>query len=168
MGKLLRARDILLLTLAGIGDVLQEIKDPLQIASKSYESMYGFIPARYKRNNFFQTVDRNLKTGDIEKIIKKDKVYLRLTSTGKDRLYRDFPILNLTKKWNKCWLIVIFDIAEKSKSIRKNLRRKIKSLGFGMLQESVWISLLAIGRDMKELISSIGLFENIFVSYRYE
>ena len=157
MGKLLRGRDIFLLTLAGIGDIAQEVKDPLQIVGKSYEAMYGFIPKRYKRSNFSQTVNRSFKTGDIEKIVKNDGIYLRLTSTGKKRVYRDFPILNLTRTWNKHWLIVVFDISEKSKSVRDSLRRKLKSLGFGMLQKSVWISPLSIGQDMREFISSIGL-----------
>lgn len=163
MGKLLRIRDIFLLTLAGIGDVAQELKDPMQIMGKSYEAMYGFIPRRYKRNNFLQTVNRSFRTGDIEKIVKGDKIYLRLTSAGKKRLYRDFPILNLTKKWDKRWLIVAFDISEKSKSIRNNFRSKLKNLGFGMLQESVWISPLSIGQDMREFISSIGLSGQVFV-----
>lgn len=163
MGKLLRARDILLLTLAGIGDIAQEIKDPMQIMGKSYENMYGFIPKRYKRSNFFQTVRRNLKTGNIERITKDGKAYLRLTSAGKNSLVRDFPILNLTKKWDKKWVIVVFDIEEKTKSVRNNLRNKLKSLGFGMLQKSIWISPLSIREDMKEFIHSIGLSENVFV-----
>lgn len=163
MAKLLRVRDILLLTLAGIRDVAQELKDPMQIMSKSYEAMYGFIPKRYKRSNFLQVVNRGFKTGNIEKIVKGDKIYLRLTSAGQKRLYRDFPVLNLTKKWDKRWLIVVFDISEKSKSVRNNFRGKLKSLGFGMLQESVWISPLAIGEDMREFVSSIGLSENVFV-----
>lgn len=157
------ARILFLLTLAGIGDVAQELKDPMQIMAKSYKAMYGFIPRRYKRNNFLQTVNRSFRTGDIEKIVKGDKIYLRLTSAGKKRLYRDFPILKLTKKWDKRWLIVAFDISEKSKSVRNNFRGKLKSLGFGMLQESVWISPLSIGQDMREFISSIGLSKNVFV-----
>ena len=163
MGKLLRIRDILLLTLAGIGDVAQEIKDPMQIMSKSYEAMYGFIPSRYKRSNFLQMVRRNLKTGSIEKVIKNGEVYLRLTARGRKNLHRDFPILNLTKKWDKHWVIVVFDIAEKSKSIRNNFRNKLKSLGFGMLQKSIWISPLPIKEDMREFIDSIGLSEYVFV-----
>lgn len=163
MGKLLRVRDILLLALAGIGDVAQEVRDPMQIMAKSYEAMYGFIPRRYKRSNFLQTVNRSFRTGDIEKIIKGDKIYLRLTSSGKERLCRDFPILNLTKRWDKHWLIVAFDISEKSKSVRNNLRRKLKNLGFGMLQESVWISPLSIGQDMREFINSIDLSRQVFV-----
>lgn len=159
----MRVRDILFLTLAGIGDIAQELRDPMQVMGKSYEAMYGFIPKRYKRSNFLQTVGRSLKTGDIEKIIKDGEVYLRLTSTGKNRVHRDFPMLNLTKKWDKHWVIVVFDISEKSKSVRDNLRNKLKAVGFGMLQESVWISPLSIGEDMREFINSIGLSQYVFV-----
>lgn len=163
MGKLLRVRDVLFLTLAGIGDIAEEARDPLSLVSSAYESMYGFIPKRYKRHNFLQLINRNLKTGNIERIIKDDKAYLRLTPAGRSNIARDFPILNLTRKWDKRWVIVVFDISEKSKSIRNNFRNKLRSLGFGMLQESVWISPLSIGEDMREFVNSIGLSEYVFV-----
>lgn len=163
MKKLLRVRDVLFLTLAGIGDIAEEVKDPMQIMSKSYENMYGFIPKRYKRSNFLQTIGRSLKTGDIEKIVKNDQVYLRLTSIGTKRLKRDFSIFSLTKRWDKKWLIVVFDISEKSKAVRDRFRNKLKSVGFGMLQESIWISPLSIGEDIREFINSIGLSEYVFV-----
>lgn len=163
MKKLLRSRDILFLILAGIGDIAEEARDPMNLASFAYKNMYGFIPRRYSRNNFLQAVDRSLKTGDIEKIVKDDKIYLRLTPVGKTKVYRDFPILSLTKKWNKHWVIVIFDIEEKSKAVRERLRNKLKSLGFGMLQKSIWITPLAIGEDMKEVIESIGLSKDAYV-----
>ncbi len=163
MRKLLRSRDILFLILAGIGDLAEEVKDPLQLMSRAYESMYGFVPSRYKRSNYLQTVARTLKTNDIEKVYKDGKVYLRLTSMGKSKLYRDFPILNLTRKWNSHWVIVVFDIEEKSKRVRNRFREKLKSLGFKMLQKSIWISPLPIGEDMKETIGAIGLSKNAYV-----
>lgn len=163
MKKLLRSRDILFLILAGIGDIAEEAGDPLNLVSSSYRKMYGFVPRRYKRSNFLQTVDRNLRTGDIEKIVKDGKAYLRLTPVGKTKAYRDFPMLKLTKKWNKHWVIVIFDIEEKSKAVRDRLRNKLKGLGFGMLQKSIWVTPLAIGEDMKEVIESIGLSEDAYV-----
>lgn len=163
MGKLLRSKDILLLILAGIGDLAEEVKDPLHLVSSSYKSMYGFVPRRYKKSNFLQTVARNLKTHDIEKIVKDGKVYLRLTSIGKKKVYRDFPILSLTRKWNKHWVIVVFDIEEKTKVIRNRFRSKLKSLGFGMLQKSIWMNPLDIGEDMQEVIYSIGLSKNAYV-----
>lgn len=163
MRKLLKPKDILLLTLAHAGDLFEEAKDPLHLVSSAYKNMYGFIPDRYKKHNFFQVVSRTLKTGDIEKVIKNGKVYLRLTSVGKNKTKRDFPITTLTKSWNRRWVIVIFDISEKSKPVRERLRSKLKSLGFGMLQKSVWISPLPIGKDMKEVIESVGLSKDAFV-----
>lgn len=163
MKKLLKPKDILLLGLAGIGDILEEARDPLSLAASAYKNVYGFIPRRYTRNNFLQMVSRSLKTGDIEKIVKDGKAYLRLTSAGKNKVKRDFPITNLTKKWNKRWVIIIFDIAEKSRKVRDTLREKIRNIGFGMLQESVWITALPIGEDAREFINTLGLSENVFV-----
>lgn len=163
MRKLLRSKDILLLVLAGIGDLAEEVKDPLHLVSSSYKSMYGFVPSRYKKSNFLQTVVRSLKTHDIEKIVKDGMVYLRLTSIGKTKVYRDFPILSLTRRWNRHWIVVVFDIEEKTKVIRNRFRDKLKSLGFGMLQKSIWISPLDIGEDMREVIHSIGLSKNAYV-----
>ena len=163
MRKLLRSKDILRLILAGIGDLAEEVRDPLHLLGSSYESMYGFVPRRYKKSNFLQTVSRNLKTGDIEKVAKNGKVYLRLTFAGKTKVYRDFSILSLTKKWNRHWVIVVFDIEEKTKTVRNRFRGKLKSLGFGMLQKSIWISPLPMGEDMKEIIETIGLSKQAFV-----
>lgn len=163
MKKLLRQKDILLLILAGAGDLMEEFKDPLRLMSSAYNNMYGFVPKRYKRNNFLQLVSRNLITGDIERIIKDGKVYLRLTSAGRNKVKRDFPITNLTKKWNKRWTLLIFDIEEKKRVVRDSLRNKLISIGFGMLQESVWITPLPIGEDTWEFIESLGLEHQVFV-----
>lgn len=163
MKKLLKPKDILLLTLAGVGDVMQEIKDPLHAMSFAYKNMYGFVPRRYTRSNFLQMVGRSLKTGDIERVIKDGRVYLRLTSAGRNKTRRDFPVTRLTRKWNKRWIIVTFDISEETKHVRDNLRDKLENIGLGMLQESVWITPLAIGKDIGEFIESIGLSRDVFV-----
>lgn len=163
MKKLLKPKDILFLTLAGIGDIAEEIRDPLRAVSSAYQNMYGFIPKRYKKHNFTQMVGRSLKTGDIEKVVRDNKVYLRLTSSGKEKIHREFPISNLTQKWNKKWIVIIFDIPEKDRKTRDKLRIKVQNIGFGMLQESVWISPLSIGKDVKEMIEAIGLRDNVFV-----
>lgn len=163
MKKLLKPKDILLLTLAGIADMAQEVKDPLHIVSAAYESVYGFVPRSYKKHNFVQMMQRSLKTGDIEKIVRDDTVYIRITSKGKKKIIRDFPVLQLTKQWNKRWLMLIFDIEEESRIIRDRLRRKLKRLGFGMLQESVWVTPLPLQDDMREVVASTGLAAQVFV-----
>ena len=163
MRKLLRTQDILLLGLSGTLDLFEEIKDPFSLVSKSYKNMYGFVPTRYKRNNFNHLVWRNIKTGYIEKIEKKGEAYIRLTSQGSKKLTRDFPLLLLQKrKWDKKWRVAIFDIQEANKSTRDGLRKKLKELGFGMIQRSVFISPHDIAQDLSEFIKNSGLDEVVY------
>lgn len=163
MRKLLRTQDILLLGLSGTLDLFEEIKDPFRLVSKSYESMYGFVPAKYRRSNFNHLVWRNIKTGYIEKIEKKGEVYIRLTSQGSKKITRDFPLLTLQKrKWDKKWRVAIFDIQEINKSARDGLRKKLRELGFGMIQKSVFISPHDIIKDLSEFIKNSELDEVVY------
>jgi len=163
MKKLLNTRDVLLLGLSGALDLFEEMKDPLSLVSKSYENMYGWVPERYKRHNFNHLVWRNIKTGYIEKIEKGGEIYIRLTSQGSKKITRDFPLLSLqNKKWDKRWRVVVFDIEEVNRSARDGLRKKLKELGFGMLQKSVFISAHNVIKDMLEFIENVGLKDVVY------
>lgn len=164
MRKLLRPQDMLLLGLSNALDVFEEIKDPFGIMAKSYKSMYGMVPRRYKRHQFNHLVWRSLKTGYIEKIIKNGAPYLRLTSSGKDRIKRDFSFLKFqASKWDKKWRVVIFDIQELTRPTRDRIRKKLKELGFGMFQQSVYISPYDIGRDFAEFIETEHLDDVVYI-----
>lgn len=164
MRKLLRPQDILLLGLANTLDIFEEIKDPLSIVSKSYENMYGWVPKKYKRHDFDHLVWRSLKAGYIEKVEKHGNVYIRVTSQGKKRVQRDFPLLQLQKKpWDGKWRMVMFDIQELEKRKREDLRRKLKELGFGMLQESVFITPHDIVKDFSEYVDNVGLHDSVYI-----
>ena len=125
--------------------------------------MYGFVPKQYRRHNFSLLVGRSFKTGYVERVVKNGEAYLRLTSAGKEKIQREFPIMSLSKRWNKKWIIIVFDIEEGSRRQRNILRNMLKNVGFGMLQQSVWISPLPIGQDMKEFISHQGFSDRAFV-----
>lgn len=164
MKKLLKPRDIFLLGLGGFLDVFEEFKDPLGIMAKSYESMYGFTPKRYRRHNYSHLIWRNLKVGYIEKVVKRREVYLRLTGEGREKVIRDFPFLAFQKKkWDGKWRIVLFDIAELNRKKRDALRGKLKELGFGMFQESVYISPHNFTRDMVEFLIASELSSFVYV-----
>lgn len=164
MRKMLKTQDLLLLGLSGAFDLFEELRDPLQLISKSYENMYGWVPKKYKRHNFNHLVWRNLKTGNIEKIEKNGEAYLRLTSQGNQKLKRDFPLLSMQQKpWDKKWRIVAFDIREEEKNIRDGLRNKLKELGFGMLQESVFITPHDIAQDFAEFVENLGISDSVYV-----
>lgn len=164
MRKLLRPQDILLLGLANALDIFEELKDPFTVVSKSYEQMYGWVPKQYRRHEFDHLVWRSLKAGYIEKVEKNGNIYIRVTSQGEKRIQRDFPILHLQKKsWDGKWRMIMFDIQELEKRKREDLRRKLKELGFGMLQESVFITPHDIVKDFSEYVDNIGLHDSVYI-----
>ena len=164
MRKQLRTKDILLLGLSGLLDLWEDVADAGGLMSFSYQQVYGFVPRKYRKHNFRHLVWRSLKTGEIEKIVKDEKVYLRLTSGGKEKIKRDFPLLSFQKKrWDGKWRMVFYDIAEVSRKSRNMLRWKLRELGFGMVQRSVWISPHDLALDFREFVISKGLKERVFV-----
>lgn len=164
MAKLLRPQDKILLGLAVMGDIFEEMRDPLGIMATSYKTLYGFVPRRYRRSNYSTRLSKALKTGYIEKIIKDGDPYFRLTSQGVKKLTRDFPLLFFQKKrWDGKWRVVVFDIPEKERRLRSYLRQKLIELGFGMMQESVWISPLGVTEDLREYLENHNLADFVFV-----
>ena len=164
MKKLLRPKDILLLGLAGALDVFEDIQDPAGLGLVDTANLYQWVPRRYKRHNFSRLVARELKTQNIEKIIKNDQVYLRLTTRGKKQVFRDFSLFDISRRrWDRKWRLVIFDIEEVNRQTRDIFRRKLKELGFGMLQESVWISPHDVAQDLQEFVEAKNMTPFVFV-----
>lgn len=164
MRKLLRPQDIFLLGLTTALDIFEEIRDPFRTLSKSYENMYGWAPKKYKRHEFNHLVWRSLKAGYIEKVERNGNIYIRVTSEGEKRVRRDFPILRLQRKpWDGKWRMIMFDIQELERRKREDLRRKLRELGFGMLQESVFITPHDIIKDFSEYVDNIGLHDSVYI-----
>jgi len=73
---------------------------------------------------------------------KDNKTLILLTEKGKKRkLQYDLNHLEITKpkSWDKKWRLLMFDIPENKKTVREELRNKLKDLGFYQFQKSVWI-----------------------------
>lgn len=69
-----------------------------------------------------------------EKVILTDKgQYELLKYKFKERK------LQVPKKWDRKWRIIIFDIQEKRRLLRDNIREQIQRFGFYKLQQSVWV-----------------------------
>ena len=158
MAKLLKAKDRILLGLALLGDAWDDVRLVGGLVTHLYSNFYGWTPVKFRKQSFYESISRMVKTGYIEKIIKNNKPYLRLLSAGKKKLIRDFPILELQgRKWDGFWTIVVFDIAEISRYKRDLLRRKLLEIGFGMYQRSVYISPFDFTEDLKEFIEHYQL-----------
>ena len=83
---------------------------------------------------------KNLERRGIIKNKDKD----RFVFTKKGRSWLDKSLARYFKvktggKWDQKWRLVIFDIPEKMHKERVKFRKKIKSLGFEMIQKSVFI-----------------------------
>ncbi len=165
MAKLLRVRDYILIASAVIGEFADDLRLVGDIVPKARELRYGFVPPNYKRASYLSTVSKLLSTGEIErKIDENGEPCFEITPKGKEKFKRKFPILSMQKKkWNKEFMVVIFDIEEKKRRERDALRIKLRELGFGMLQESVWVSPYHFEDDFREFLVAYNLQEFVFV-----
>ena len=75
-------------------------------------------------------------------LLKFNGKYYELTDVGERKLrhleLREYK-LERPKKWDRKWRVVIFDIPEKKKSAREQIRSIFVSAGFSRLQDSVWV-----------------------------
>lgn len=68
--------------------------------------------------------------------------FIRLTAKGRAVLHRlemcgyQIPV---PKQWDGRWRVLIFDISEKRKTVRHEVRRTLSAVGFMRAQDSVWI-----------------------------
>lgn len=169
MAKLLKMQDYLMLGLAIAEEIFVEVQDPFGLQAKRCQEIYGWIPEKYRRGTRLVTTCRLLKTGYLEKITKNGKPYFRLTNRGRNQLVRDFPILKLAKKkWDGIWTMVVFDIPEKQRGVRRTLREKLLELGFGKMQHSVYISPYNLGEDLREFLVNYGLADQVFVARTHQ
>lgn len=167
MAKLLRIRDRLLLGLALAHDVLDEVRLVGDIVPSAYRNLYGFTPEKYKKQNLYATVHRMLRADLIEKVIENGEPKFRLSSIGAKKFVREFPLIRLQDKpWDKKWRILVFDIPEEIRWRRDVFRRKLKELGFGMYQQSVWISPHPFEDDIRQFlkVNDLDSFVYLFVS----
>lgn len=138
MGKKLSGSDIILLSIAGIFDFFQEIKDPAGLISSYYQNFYGFVPQRWKKINIYKIIHINRKQKLLTKINKK----LFLTPQGEKYLKNKFPtVFFRMEKWNGYFYFIFFDVTELRRPVRDKLRRILKQLKFAPLQKSVWVTI---------------------------
>ena len=129
-------------------------------STMSYEAQRYFLYfGRWRKSTILPTISRLLSVGDVEKVVQKGRVYLRLTSQGSKTLKQDIPLLALSeKKWRQKWCLVMFDIPQKEFHIRDALRRKLVSLGFGQWQRSVYLSPYDLTQEINQYLKHQKLF----------
>jgi CRISPR/Cas system-associated endoribonuclease Cas2 len=91
---------------------------------------------------FAPTFQKLIAKGHLEFVTKNGKKHVRLTEEGKHQLVRMVarsPDTRIHKRWDKRWRMVIYDIREERKQMRKELQSLLRNFGFMKLQNSVWV-----------------------------
>lgn len=140
----------------GLASALDEVIDWWEVANSPYLYLKN---TKYKKQTIYNTVANLLKTGYLEKKVKNNgEVVYRVTSWGKTKIIYNIPLARYTgRKWERVWRLVSFDIPEKKATLRVWLRNKLRELGFGMLQESLWITPHELGQMFEEFLERENL-----------
>lgn len=98
----------------------------------------GLIPNKRQREYISSSASKMVKKG----LLKFNGKFYELTARGKEYLrlweFSNFRF-NKPKKWDKKWRVVIFDIPDKKRRVRDQIRYLFRSSGLHLLQESVWV-----------------------------
>lgn len=97
---------------------------------------------QYKKQSFDATVDSLIKNKLIErKVDKNGEIHISLTQRGRwEYGIRAGKVKRESKqKWDGTWRVVVFDVPEHKRYLRRELRHAIMLYGFEKLQQSVWI-----------------------------
>ncbi len=107
----------------------------------------GNLEGSFEQWAFRSGIGRRLQMLEREKLIETragggvDKRVIRLTDAGRLAALSGIdPVRAWDRKWDGRWRLVFFDVPENENRRRVQLRRSLKSLKFGYLQNSVWIS----------------------------
>ena len=98
----------------------------------------GIIPNKRQKEYVSSSASKLVRRG----LLFYDGKKYRLTSNGENILRRwqfvDFK-LQKPKRWDGKWRVVIFDIPEKKRKVRDQIRRLFNQAGLYYLQDSVWV-----------------------------
>ncbi len=129
----------------------------------SHASRYGFEYGPRHYRNYQSTMGRLVKNGFISK---KDGIY-RLTENGEKEAF--FSLLELHRfdnripkkakleKWDGKWRIIFFDVPEKKRRYRDELRSMLKVVGFREFQKSIWIYPYKVPQFLKDILFEEGI-----------
>jgi CRISPR-associated endonuclease Cas2 len=97
-----------------------------------------------KKNNgrFNVQIKQALKRLNQRGLIEINRGRVTLTNKGKQELaFYEMKkrLIKHPKKWDKKWRVVIFDVWERRRKVRDDMRKYLSQIGFVKLQQSVWV-----------------------------
>ena len=108
------------------------------------KSLGGKKRNRYRlKYQINETLARLARKGLVTFVEKDGRKFAQLTPAGAQRLkleqQKTALRLQKNKRWDGRWRVIIFDIPERRRSMRGQLRSIMQECGFVRLQDSVWV-----------------------------
>jgi phenylacetic acid degradation operon negative regulatory protein len=116
-------------------------------------------------------VSRSMRTGWLEVQRVGRKSYYALTPQVRWRVHRAVGRLYapLDAPWDGLWRVLVYTIPEEARERRDKLRKELSVLGFGAMQNGVWISPNDLLKEALELVKvhDLGGFVDAFECKRF-
>lgn len=155
---------IVLGSLAGVGMLTLTLAAPniFQVL----KTIEGFNQKKYRRYRspaYLRTVVKRLERKKLIKVYKRrGEVVLSITEKGKRKLVRhQLQERKAVKSWDGKWRMIIFDINEKVRWKRDELRQDMQEFGLIRLQDSVWVYPYECEEIINLLKSQYGMGEEL-------
>lgn len=138
-----------------LGNSIYHPKNPLAILVDTYK-----LTRIFKRQFLIKTSYYARKRGWLA----TKKGELVLTQSGRDYLTGKIPVYKKYRPWDGFLYLITYDIAETSRWWRDRLRLKLNESGAKMIQQSVWLSVVDLSREMKKFQNDLNENGTILVS----
>ena len=115
----------------------------------------------------YKTIKRSLKElkrKGLIKTLKRGILEPEITAFGKQRITRLVPKYLKRRPWDGNFYLITYDIPVKFNRDRDTLRKFLKSIGCGLLQESVWFTPYNPATIVREFVEKRDLSRTILVS----
>lgn len=114
------------------------------------------LERKKRKRQFHQFIDYLKKSGYIKIENLQGKQGILLTPRGRQkalkRKFKNAKPEGLKKRKDRKWVMLIFDIPERKRKYRDDLRKSLYALGFQMLQKSVWISPYDVNQELEKIV----------------
>ena len=129
-----------------------------------YSEAWRLKQLHHPRKKYYNAVYVAKRKGWIEEVEKHGKKFLYLTAKGEiERLVAKMDVKKQIK-WDGKWRMVVFDIPEKAREKRDQLRALLKRQGFAKLQASVFVNPYPLNREALDFLKRSGLMGYIRIA----
>lgn len=113
---------------------------------------------------FKQFLAKLRREGLINQKRQYSQIEIEITARGKERIQSLFPIYRTERPWDGFLYLISYDVPEEERISRDTLRRYLKRIGCGLLQESLWITPFSPRKLLNEFMSDRHIQGTVLVS----